>query len=108
MNKTWQEKLEDKPSFPEALRLEKGFPCYYAVDKMGAELGDDSVLVNPSEVVAITKQVPEGKLITIAEICKQIAKNHHVKCCCSLTTGIFIMTAVNAVEEPGKEGKTSR
>jgi len=106
MKKTWQEKLKDKPSFPKVLRLEEGFPCYNAVHKMGAEVGDSVVLVNPSEVVAIMKQVPKGKLITIVEICKQIARNHGVKACCSLTTGIFIMTAANAVEEAVREGKS--
>jgi hypothetical protein len=51
------------------------------------------------------KQVPKGKLVTIVEICKKIAKTHVVKGCCSLTTGIFIMTAANAVEEAANEGK---
>jgi alkylated DNA nucleotide flippase Atl1 len=106
MRKTWQEKLKDKPSFPKVLRLEKGFPCYNAVHKMGAEVGDEIVLVNSSEVVAIMKQVPRGRLITIVEICKKIAGQHDVKACCSLTTEIFIMTAANAVEEVSKEGKS--
>jgi alkylated DNA nucleotide flippase Atl1 len=106
MRKTWQEKLKDKPSFPKVLRLEKRFPCYNAVHKMGVEVGDEIVLANPSEVAAIVKRVPKGKLITIVEICKQIAKNHDVKGCCSLTTGIFIMTAANAAEEAGREGKS--
>jgi alkylated DNA nucleotide flippase Atl1 len=106
MKKTWQEKLKDKPSFPKVLRLEKGFPCYNAVHKMGAEAGDNVVLVNPSEVVEIMKQVPKGKLITIVEICKKIAKQHGVPACCTLTTGIFIMTAANAAEEASKEGKS--
>jgi alkylated DNA nucleotide flippase Atl1 len=106
MRKTWQEKLEDKASLPKVLRLEKGFPCYNAVHNMGAEVGDEIVLVNPSEVVAIMKQVPKGKLTTIIEICKKIAKQHGVRGCCSLTTGIFIMTAANAVEEASNEGKS--
>jgi hypothetical protein len=106
MKKTWQEKLKDKPSFPKVLRLEKRFPCYKAVHKMGAEVGDEIVLVNSSEVVAIMKQVPKGRLITIVEVCRQIARNNDVKACCSLTTGIFIMTAANAVEEASKEGKS--
>ncbi|MBN2187333.1 MAG: MGMT family protein [Dehalococcoidia bacterium] len=105
VRKTWQEKLEDKASLPKTLKLEKGFPCYNAVHKMGAEIGDDIVLVNPSEVVEIMKQVPKGKLITIVEICKGLAKQHGVKACCSLTTGIFIMTAANAMEEANSEGK---
>lgn len=105
MRKSWQEKLKDKPSLPKVLRLEKDFFCYKAMHKMGAEAGDEIVLVNPSEVVTIMKQVPKGRLITIAEICRQIAMNHNVKACCSLTTGIFIMTAANAAEEISKEGK---
>jgi len=72
---------------------------------MGAEAGDDVVLVNPSEVVEIMKQIPKGKLITIVEICKKNARQHDVPACCSLTAGIFIMTAANAVEEAAKEGK---
>jgi len=103
--KSWQEKLLDKEGLPKTLKLEKRFPCYNAVHKMGAELGDEVVLVNPSEVVEIMREVPERKLITIVEICKEIAKKHNVKACCSLTTGIFIMTAANAVEEASKEGK---
>jgi hypothetical protein len=56
--------------------------------------------------VAIMKQVPKGRLITIVEVCRQIAMNHDVKACCSLTTGIFIMMAANAAEEISKEGKS--
>ena len=76
--KTWQEKLADKASLPKVLKLKKGFPCYNAVHKMGAEAGDEIVLVNPSEVVAITKQVLEGRLITIVEVCKKIAGQHNI------------------------------
>jgi len=105
MKKTWLEKLEDKASLPKVLKLEKRFPCYNAVHKMGADVGDEVVLVNPSEVVDIMKQVPKGKLTTIVEICMKLAKRHNTKGCCSLTTGIFIMTAANAVEEARREGK---
>jgi len=38
MRKTWQEKLKDKLSSPKVLRLEKRFPGYNAVHKMGAEV----------------------------------------------------------------------
>ncbi|MFA5102704.1 MAG: MGMT family protein [Candidatus Thermoplasmatota archaeon] len=106
--KSWQEKLADKENLPKILKLQKNFPCYNAVHKMGAEAGDDVILVNPSEIVAVMKQVPKGKVITLAEICKAIAKHHHVQACCSLTTGIFIMTAANAAEEATCEGKSLR
>ncbi|HIH29760.1 MAG TPA: MGMT family protein [Thermoplasmata archaeon] len=104
--KSWQEKLADKKNLPKILKLQKSFPCYNAVHKMGAEVGDDVVLANPSEVVTLMKQVPKGKLITLVELCQTIAKKHHVKGCCSLTTGIFIMTAANATEEVANQGKS--
>jgi len=103
--KTWQQKLADKKGLPKVLKLQKNFPCYNAVHSMGVEAGEDVVLVNPSEIVEIMKQVPKGKIITIVEICKKIAKKHNVKGCCSLTTGIFIMTAANAAEEAKQQGK---
>lgn len=103
--KTWQEKLADKKDLPRFLKLEARFPCYNAVHKMGAEIGDDIVLVNPSEVIEFMKKVPPGRLTTIVEICTSIAKKYNVKGCCSLTTGIFIMTAANAVQEAKKENR---
>ena len=103
--KTWQEKLVDKKGLPKVLKLQKNFPCYNAVHSMGVEIGEDVVLVNPSEIVEIMKKVPKGKVITIVEICKMIAKKYNVQGCCSLTTGIFIMTAANAAEEVKQQGK---
>jgi alkylated DNA nucleotide flippase Atl1 len=103
--KTWQEKLADKKGLPKILKLGKRFPCYNAVHKMGAEVGDDVVLVNPSEVVETMRKVPRGKVVTIVDVCKYIARAHGVRGCCSLTTGIFIMTAANAAEEAAKDGK---
>jgi hypothetical protein len=55
------------------LKLEKRSPCYNAVNKIGVKAGDEVVLVNPSEVVEIMRRIPEGKVMTIVEICKQIA-----------------------------------
>jgi hypothetical protein len=101
--KSWQEKLADKEGWPKVLILEKRFPCYNAVHKMGAEVGDPIVLANPSEVVELMGRVPHGRLTTIVEICRALAARHGVKGCCSLTTGIFITTAANAVEESRKE-----
>jgi alkylated DNA nucleotide flippase Atl1 len=103
--KSWQEKLVDKDRLPKTLELKKNFPCYNTLHKMGVEAGESVVLVNPSEVVEVMKKVPNEKLITIAEICKKIARDHGVKGCCSLTAGIFIMTAANAAAEAIREGK---
>lgn len=104
--KSWRQKMVDKEGLPKILKLEERFPCYKTVHKMGAEAGDDVVLVNPSEVVEEMKKIPCGRLTTIVEICNRIAKKHNVKACCSLTTGIFIMTIANAVVEAENEGKS--
>ena len=99
MRKTWLEKISDKKTFPKVLKLEKRFPCYNAVHKMGAEEGDPVVLVNASEIMPLMAGVPKGKLVTIREICLKIAARHRVKGCCSLVTGILIMSIANAAEE---------
>jgi len=107
MKKTWIQKIEDKKTLPKVLKLEKHFPCYNAVHKMGANAGEPVVLVNASEIMPLMAKVPKGKLITIWEICREIAKNHKVKGCCSLTTGIFIMSIANAAEEAVAQGDKS-
>lgn len=107
MRKTWIQKIKDQKTFPKVLRLEKRFPCYNAVHKMGANEGDPVVLVSASEICPLMAKVPKGKLVTIWEICRKIAKNHEVKGCCSLTTGIFIMSIANAVEEAIAQGDRS-
>jgi len=107
VGKTWLEKMADKKNLPKILKLEKGFPCYKPLVKMGAKAGDKVVLTNPKEVEEIMKKVPEGKLITIREICKKLAQKYKVDACCTLTTGIFVMTAANAAEEIKKEGQKS-
>jgi len=103
--KSWQEKMADKENLPKVLKLEKGFPCYNALHKIGLDAGDSVVLVNPREIEEEMKKVPLGKLTTIIHICKNIAIKHNVKGCCTLTSGIHIMTAANAAEEMKTEGK---
>jgi hypothetical protein len=103
--KSWQEKMADKNGLPKVLKLEKVFPCYNALHKIGLEVGDRVILVNPREVEAEMKKVPSGKLTTVIHICKNIAQKHQVDGCCTLTAGIFIMIAANAAEEVKKEGK---
>lgn len=103
--KTWEEKLADKNGYPKVLVLEEGFPCYRALNKMGAEAGDSVVLVNPSEIVPLMAQVPYGKVTTLREICQRIARGHAVEGCCTLTTGIHVMTAANAAAEASERGE---
>ncbi|KXH76889.1 MAG: hypothetical protein AM326_06345 [Candidatus Thorarchaeota archaeon SMTZ-45] len=99
--KTWQQKLETSTNLPKTLELEPTFPCYPALNKMGAKPGDSVVLAPGLEVNTIMRQVPKGRLLTLEEICKKLAKNHGVDYCCTLTTGIFINIVANAAEEMG-------
>jgi hypothetical protein len=103
--KSWKEKLEDNKKFPKILKFDPKFPCGKSLIKMGAQRGDSVVLVQPKEVVEIMNNIPNGKLITLKEICQKLAQKHHTKYCCTLTTGIFIMTAAHAAEEDKIEGK---
>ncbi len=103
MAKTWEEKLQDTDGYPKILKLEEKFPCYKAAVFLGAKEGDDVVITKKSEVLEVMRNIPEGKLITIHEICKILAENHNVQACCSLTTGIFIMIVANAEEELKKD-----
>ena len=107
MKKTWLQKMEDKPGYPKVLILEKRFPCYNAVHKMGANVGDEIVLVNPSDVIPLMARVPNGKVITLTAICRALAEKYRVKGCCTLTAGIFTMTIANAVEEVKAQGAPS-
>lgn len=107
MKKTWRQKIEDNKNFPKVLTLGESFPCFKAAHKMGANVGDQIVLVNPSEIIPLMANVPKGKLITIKEICQKIANYHEVKACCPLTTGVFIMAIANAVEEEIAKGSDS-
>jgi alkylated DNA nucleotide flippase Atl1 len=102
--KSWTEKLDDNKNFPKIIKFKRNFPCGKTLEKWGAKPGDTVVLTQPREVDAIMKKVPKGKIITIYEICKQLAKNHNAKFCCSLTTGIFINIAANAAEEAKEIG----
>ncbi len=103
--KTWTEKLNDSKSFPKILEFDRKFPCGKALEKWGAKQKDSVVIAPALEVDAIMRDVPKGKLITIYEICAMLAKKHHVKFCCSLTTGIFITIAAHAAEEAKQNGE---
>ncbi|MCA9940615.1 MAG: MGMT family protein [Anaerolineales bacterium] len=100
--KTWQEKLAGPPGFPKIISLAPGLPCARALQKAGAKPGDTVVLVPPEEVYEMMAQVPRGKLITLGEICRHLASHHNAQYCCTLTTGIAIVTAANAAVEAGE------
>jgi len=51
------------------------------------------------------RKVPEGRLITINDIRRALARNHHATIGCPITTGIFAHIAAEAAAEAAAEGK---
>jgi len=89
--KSWIEKLTDNKGLP---RVEK------IGEKMSKKWGSGTIVIpTPMEVDAMMKKVPEGKLVTINEIRKALAKKHNATICCPMMTGIFAWIAANAAEE---------
>src|SRR5262249_50177342 len=62
------------------------------------------VIPAPSEVDALMKQVPKGKLVTINELRAALAARHHVTFACPMTTGIFSWIAAHAAYEAQTAG----
>lgn len=63
------------------------------------------VIPAPLEVDKIMKKVQKGKVITINEIRKIIAKKHKATIGCPITCGIFARIATGAADEEKQKGK---
>ena len=97
LKKTWQEKLNDDKDLP---RVEE------ITGNMSQRWGTGTfVIPAPREVNEIMRQVPKGKLTTINEIRKKLAKKHGTNIACPITTGIFAWVSANAAEEAYASGK---
>jgi len=95
--KSWVEKLADSKGLP---RVEK------ATEKISKRWGTGTfVIPAPIEVDELMRKIPEGKLTTINEIRKALAKKHKTDFACPITTGIFAWIAANAAEEQKHQGK---
>jgi len=94
--KSWREKLAD----------DKGLPKVGEVNgRMSKRWGEGTMVIPaPSEVDALMKQVPRGKLATINELRAALAVKHKVTFACPITTGIFSWIAAHAADEAATEG----
>ncbi len=100
--KSWREKLADSKDLPKVIRCEeKG---KYG-PRWGVKPGDTLVIPAPKEVDEIMKRVKKGRLITINEIRRILAKKHKTTSACPITSGIFGWIAANAAEEQRQQGK---
>lgn len=96
--KTWHEKLHDAKGLPETGRVP---------ERMIASWGGETLVVPaPLEVDALMRQVPPGRVTTINEIRKALARRHKVDVTCPITTGIFASIAAHAAFEGAAQGET--
>ena len=79
--KSWQEKLNDDKDLPKIEEI---------TGNMSQRWGTGTfVIPAPREVNEIMRKVPKGKVTTINEIRKTLAKKHGASIACPITTGIF-------------------
>lgn len=94
--KTWREKLAGSKDLPKVVKIG---------GKMSKRWGTGTcAIAAPKDIDAIMRRVPKGKLITINEIRRQIAKRHRATIGCPITTGIFAWIAAHAAAEAAGEG----
>jgi hypothetical protein len=95
--KSWQEKLADS----------KGHPTVFGIDeKLSKRWGTGTcVIPAPMEVNELMRRVPKGRLTTIDEMRKALARRHKTSIACPITTGIFSWIAANAAAEAEAQGE---
>jgi len=95
---SWRQKLENHP---EGLPKVVNGPA-----KWEKRFGGRRVLVpTPMLVDGLIRKVRKGKLVTVAQIREQLAKDFKADSTCPLTTGIFIRISAEAAEEDLRAGK---
>lgn len=98
MKKSFREKLRETHDLPKVVKI---------TGKMSKKWGTGTVAIPaPIEVDQIMKKVPKGKMITINEIRKAVAKKHKATIGCPITCGIFAWISAHAAEEGRATGKT--
>jgi alkylated DNA nucleotide flippase Atl1 len=95
--KTSREKLLDSKDLPKVVSLRENAREHWK--------GNTMAIPAPKEVNEITAKVPKGKLITIDEIRKIVARKHRADIGYPLTCGIFSWVAAHAAVEEAAEGK---
>ena len=74
--------------------------------RMQARFGKGTMVIpKPLDVDALIRRVPKGKLVTVAQLRDQLARQCKADVTCPLTTGIFIRIAAEAAEEERRSGR---
>jgi alkylated DNA nucleotide flippase Atl1 len=95
--KSWQEKLADNKDFPKVCKIDSTKSKRWGTGTF--------VIPAPREVNELMRRVPKGKLTTIDELRKILARQHGATIACPITTGIFAWISAHAAAEAEAEGK---
>ncbi|HAV63836.1 MAG TPA: hypothetical protein DCY13_15910 [Verrucomicrobiales bacterium] len=95
--KSWREKLADDKDLPRVAAIE---------GRMSRRWGEGTfVIPAPREVDTLMKRVSKGRLTTIDELRRALARKHGATIACPITTGIFAWMAAHAADEALAEGR---
>ncbi len=97
--KSWREKLHDNKGLPKVGEI---------TGRMSQRWGEGTMVIPaPVEVDALMRRVRKGRLTTIDELRKALARRHGTTIACPITTGIFAWIAAHAAAEGAAEGRKS-
>jgi hypothetical protein len=99
--KTWREKLADSKGFPKVFKIDP-----VRSKRWGLAGASTMVIPAPLEVDELMGRVPTGKLTTIDQLRKTLARRHGATMACPITTGIFAWIAAHAAAEGEAAGET--
>jgi hypothetical protein len=92
---SWREKIEK----PQDVKIVK-------IPPQMSRFGSGTMLIpTPQLVDEMIRKVPKGKLVTVSELRRKLARDFRTDVTCPLTTGIFVRIAAEAAEEDRANGK---
>jgi len=94
--KSWREKLADNKAFPKVFKIDRTKNKRWGKGTF--------VIPAPMEVDELMRRVPKGRLTTMDELRKTLARRHGATIACPITTGIFAWIAAHAAAEAAAEG----
>ena len=95
--KSWREKM-DNPNLPKVVDIPPN---------MQKRLGTGTLLIpSPRDVEGVIRGIPEGEIMTVAQIRRSLAARYATNSACPLCTGMFVRLSAEAAEEEAREGQT--
>jgi alkylated DNA nucleotide flippase Atl1 len=95
--KTWREKLADDKDLPKVIKI---------TGRMSKRWGAGTCAIpSPREVDALIRKIRKGRVATINDLRGAVARRHHARIGCPITTGIFCWIAAHAAAEDEAAGR---